>query len=319
MHVHYAATPARYRWMGAPAGLPATLRRIGRPDVVHLIGYRDPLGIGTAAWARLRGIPYVLEPMGMYRPRVRKLWLKRALDPLVPQRVAAGAALLVADSEVERADLVEAGVDPGRIAVRPSPFPPFRPGRTRLLRDRIGLGDEPLVLSVGRIAHGKGIEVLLEAVAGLPGVHVALVGPADHSTMAAEVDRWSRSPELAGRAHVLPPWQDERPLALYGDADAFVLASADRNENFGLVVAEAVAAGVPAVVSEHAGVAELVRDRAGIVVTPTVEGVREALARLLDDEELRARLYRGAEEVAAEYSAPAMAERQESIYRNVVA
>lgn len=317
--MHYAATPLRYRWMGVPAGLPPALRRLGRPDIVHLIGYRDPLGIGVAAWARARRIPYLLEPMGMYRPRVRKQRLKRAIDPLVPQRVAAGAALLVADSEVERGDLVEAGVDPARIAVRPSPFPPFRPGRTRVLRERIGLGDEPLVLSVGRIAHGKGIEVLLEAVGGLPGVHVALVGPSDHATMATEVDRLSRTPELAGRTHVLPAWRDERPLALYGDADAFVLASADRNENFGLVVAEAVSAGVPVVVSEHAGVAELVRDRAGLVVTPTAEAVRGALARLFEDEQLRARLRAGAEKVAGEYSPPAMAARQESIYRDVVA
>jgi glycosyltransferase involved in cell wall biosynthesis len=318
VRVHYIGTPVRYRWMGVPAALPSTLRRLPRPDVVHLIGYRDPLGLSTAWWARMRGIPYLLEPMGMFRPRVRKVRLKRALDPLWPLPVARRAARLVADSLIERDDLVEAGAAAKRLVVRPSPFPPFRPERTRVLRDRIGLGDEPLVLNVGRIATGKGIEVVIEAVRGLPGVHFAVVGPADHAGTAAEVQRLARDPELGGRVHVLPPFGDVRPLALYADADVFVLASLDRNENFGLVVAEAVSAGTPVVVSEHAGIAELVADRAGLVVRAEPAAVRGALERVLADEDLRNRLRAGAAEVAREHSAEATAEQQEEIYWSVL-
>lgn len=317
VQVHYVGTPVRYRWMGFPAALPPTLRRIGRLDALHLIGYRDPLGLAAGSWALARKIPYLLEPMGMYRPRVRKQRLKRAVDPVLPQPLARRAALVVADSHTEVGDLVEAGVDRERITVRPSPFPPYAPGRTRALRDRIGLGDEPLVLNIGRIAHGKGIELMIEAVRPLAGVHVALVGPNDHPTMAAEVDRLTRDPELAGRLHVLPPTPGVRPLELYGDANVFVLASADKNENFGLVVAEAVSAGVPVVVSEHAGSAELIKDRAGLVVTPTVADVRAAIERILGDGELRAGFRAGGEEVARAYSAAAMAELQEQIYERI--
>jgi glycosyltransferase involved in cell wall biosynthesis len=318
VRAHYVATPVRYRWMGWPRGLSSVLAALPRPDVVHLIGYRDPLGLRTSSWARAHGVPYLLEPMGMFRPRVRKLRLKRVLDPLWPLPAARRAALLVADAETERDDLIDAGVAPERIALRPSPFPPFRPERTRKLRDRLGLGDEPLVLNVGRIATGKGIEVAIEALRTLPGVHFAVVGPSDHAEMAAEVERLAREPTFDGRVHMLGPLGDERPLDLYGDADVFVLASLDRNENFGMVVAEAVAAGTPVVVSEHAGIAELVGDRAGLVVPPEAGAIRDAIARVLEDDALRTRLRRGAAEVAEEYSAAAMAERQEEIYRQVL-
>jgi glycosyltransferase involved in cell wall biosynthesis len=318
VRVHYLATPIRYRWMGVPASLPLVLRGLERPDVAHLIGYRDPLGLGVATWCRLKRVPYLLEPMGMYRPRVRKQRLKRVLAPLLPQRVARAAALVITDSELERDDLVEAGLPRGRIAVRPSPFPPLRPGRSGVLRERLGLTDEPLVLYVGRMAKGKGIELLLEAMRGLGDAHLALVGPSDHAEVGEHIARETAGGALAGRVHVVPPWRDERPLALYGDADVFVLASTGKNENFGLVVAEAVSAGTPVVVTDQAGVAELVKDRAGLVVPPTADAVREAVARILADSDLRARLKAGAAAVAEENSAAAVVERQEAIYRRVL-
>jgi glycosyltransferase involved in cell wall biosynthesis len=318
VRVHRLATPVRYRWMGVPTSLPLVLRRLARPDIVHLIGYRDPLGLGVATWCRLKGIPYLLEPMGMYRPRVRKQRLKRALDPLLPQRIARAAALVMTDSELERDDLVEAGLPRDRLAVRPSPFPPLREGRSGLLRERLGLTDEPLVLYVGRMATGKGIELLLEALRDLGDAHLALVGPSDHAEVGEHIARAAADGALAGRVHVLPAWRDERPLALYGDADVFVLASTGKNENFGLVVAEAVSAGTPVVVTDQAGVAELVKDRAGLVVPPTADAVREAVARILEDGDLRARLRSGAAAVAQENSASAVVERQEAIYRSIL-
>jgi glycosyltransferase involved in cell wall biosynthesis len=305
--VHYLATPVRYRWMGVTPSLPTTLARLGRPDVAHVIGFRDPIGTGVAAWCRLRKIPYLLEPIGMFRPRLRKLRLKHALDSLLAPLVR-GAALVVATSELERRDLVEAGVHPKRIAVRPNPFPAPHPGRTGLLRTRLGIDDAPLALYVGRLGAGKGLDLLLDAISGLPEVHLALVGPADDPGVVRRVRSGSR-------VHVLPPSSDERPLELYGDADVFVLASDSERENFGLAAAEAAAAGVPLVVTSKTGIAEFVDGRAGIVVEPERAAIRAAVARVLDDVELAARLGAGGVEVAQELSASAVVERQEDLYR----
>src|SRR5919199_2895620 len=121
--VRYLATPLRYRWMGITPTLPLELARLPRPDVVHVYGFRDPVTTGTAAWCRLRGVPYVFEPLGMFRPRLRKVALKRALDATLYRGVANGAATVVAASERERDDVVACGVAPDRVHVRGNGFP----------------------------------------------------------------------------------------------------------------------------------------------------------------------------------------------------
>jgi glycosyltransferase involved in cell wall biosynthesis len=309
--VHYLATPARYRWLGLAPTAGRVLGRLRRPDVVHVYGLRDPLGIAVTSWCRRHRVPYVVEPIGMFRARARKVRLKRVVDPVLVGPVAKHAALLVATSGLERDDLVSLGVAPARIRVRPNPFPVPHPGRTGALRQRLGLGDEPLVLYVGRIASGKGLELLVEAVRALPGVQLALIGPRDHADVAARLDAAAAADP---RIHVTGPW-DGRPLEVYGDADVVVLPAEEERENFGLVVAEAAAAGVPTVVSEKAGIAELVAGHAAVVVAPAVKPIQEALARLLADPAERERLGRGGIEVAAEFGRDAVVLLQESIYR----
>jgi glycosyltransferase involved in cell wall biosynthesis len=305
VRVHYLATPVRYRWMGVTPGLPLALARLGGFDVAHVLGFRDPVGTGVAAWCLARRVPYVLEPIGMFRPRLRKMLLKRVLDPLLAPLVRR-AALVVATSELERRDLTAAGLDDARIAVRPNPFPPVREGRSGALRARLGLDGEPLVLYTGRLGAGKGIELLVDAVERLPGVHLALVGPRDALDVRVRSDR----------VHLVPP-ADGRPLELYGDADVFVLASDSERENFGLAAAEAAAAGVPLVVTERTGIAELVGGRAALVVPPDAAAISEAIARVLGDGALRARLGEGGRELAEELSAAAVVERQEELYRRI--
>ena len=78
--VHYLATPVHFRWMGLTPTLPLQLERAPRPDVVHLFGFRDPIGTGVATWCRARSIPYVFEGLGMVAPKHRKVLLKRVLD-----------------------------------------------------------------------------------------------------------------------------------------------------------------------------------------------------------------------------------------------
>jgi glycosyltransferase involved in cell wall biosynthesis len=315
VEVRYLATPARYRWLGLAPTAGRTLARAARPDLVHVFGVRDPLGLAVTSWCRRHRVPYVVEPLGMFRPRARKVRLKRVVDPVLVGPVARHAAGLVAASELERDDLVAQGLPRDRIWVRPYPFPPPHPGRTGALRARLGLGDEQLVLYVGRIAAGKGIELLVDAVRALPHVHVALVGPRDHADVAARLDAAAAAEP---RVHPTGPWQG-RPLELYGDADVFVLPAEEERENFGLVVAEAASAGVASVVSEKAGIARLVEVRAAVSVPPTVDAIRDALARLLGDPAERERLGRGGLALAEEVSRDAVVDRQLSIYREALA
>lgn len=316
--VHELATPLRYRWMGITPSLPLVLRSLPRPDVVHVFGYRDVVTTLTGLWAGARSIPYVFEPLDMYVRRYRNLPAKRLFDRLLGERVARGAALVLAVSELERAEVIQAGLDPARVVVRPNGFPAPHEERGAGLRLRLGLEPEtPLVLNVGRLSFKKGLDLLLEAVAGLPGVHVAIVGPDDGDGTLARLERLRARPQLAGRVHLVPPLDDRQPREVYGEADVFVLPS--RNESFGMVAAEAAAAGTPVVVTDRCGVAALLGERAALIVPPSAERLREAIARLLADPALRGRLGAAGRDVAREHSWEAVVAEQERLYRRALA
>jgi glycosyltransferase involved in cell wall biosynthesis len=309
--VHYLGTPLRYRWMGITPTLPFALARLNRPDVVHVFGFRDPVTTGTAAWCRLARVPYVFEPLGMFEPRLRKVALKRLLDATLYRGVVRGAAAVVVASERERGDVIAGGVPAEKVIVRGNGFPDPSGERLRSdpqgVRPRFGIpSDAPVILYVGRIASGKGIEHLVAAIQELPDAHLVISGPDDRHGVATNGDR----------VHTLP-MSEEPPHALYPQADVFVLASA--GESFGMVAAEAAAAGTPVIVSDRCGIAGFFEDGEALIVPYERDAVIEAIRRVLADDALRGELARGGPAAARRMSWDSVTDAQERIYRDVAA
>jgi glycosyltransferase involved in cell wall biosynthesis len=305
-NVHYLATPLRYRWMGITPTLPFALERLRRPDVAHVFGFRDPVTTGTAAWCAARKVPYVFEPLGMFQPRLRKVLLKRALDASLYRGVARGAAAVVVASERERDDVLACGVPTEKVHVRGNGFPEpetERPGSDpNGVRPQLGIPAEaPVVLYVGRIASGKGIDHLLAAMRELPDAHLVIAGPDDRHGVSTDGDR----------IHTLP-MSEEPPRHLYPQADVFVLAS--EGESFGMVAAEAAAAGTPVIVSDRCGIAAFFEDGEALVVPYERGAIIDAIRRVLTDDALRAQLARGGPAAARRTSWDRVASAQEQIY-----
>jgi glycosyltransferase involved in cell wall biosynthesis len=317
--VHYLGTPLRYRWMGITPTIQRRLAELERPDVIHVFGFRDFVGTLAASWARGQAIQYVFEGLGMVRPMLRKVALKRAFDSTVYRPVLDGARLLVAASSRERDDYMQAGVDAARVVIRPIGFPPpvAPPSRPGALRNRMGLdGAAPLLLSVGRVARGKGVDLLVHALPALEGVHLAVVGPDDRGTT-AELLQLARRLGVSDRVHVSGAWQGPEPLLeVYCDADVCALAS--EYESFGMAAAEAAAAGVPQVVTDRCGISDLLGEEASLVVPFDQTAVRTAIGRLFEQPELRARLGAGGRAVAERWSWPHVAELQEDVYNKAL-
>jgi glycosyltransferase involved in cell wall biosynthesis len=308
--VHYLGTPLHYRWMGITPTLPVALARLKRPDVVHVFGFRDPITTGTAAWCRLVHVPYVFEPLGMFQPRLRKVALKRLLDSTLYRGVARDAAAVVVASEREREDVIAGGVPAEKVVVRGNGFPDpaeklgSDPAGVRPL---LGIPDEaPLLLYVGRIAAGKGIDHLLAAVRELPDAHLVIAGPDDRHRVETDGER----------VHTLP-MTEEPPRRLYPQADVFVLAS--EGESFGMVAAEAAAAGTPVIVSDRCGIAGFFEDGEALVVPYERRAVVEAIRRVLSDPTLREQLARGGPAAARRMSWDTVTDIQERIYTDVAA
>jgi glycosyltransferase involved in cell wall biosynthesis len=319
VRVTHLATPLSYRWMGITPTLPAALERLPRPRVVHVLGFRDVISTGVAAWARIRRIPYVFEPLGMFEPRLRKVALKRALDATLYRGVAGGAAAVVVSSEREADHVRAGGVPAERVRVRGNGFPDpgsMPPGRG-VLREELGIPDRvPIVLYVGRIASGKGVDHLLSAARELPEVHLVLVGPDDRHGAIDQVHAAQGAPGTVGRVHTLGATA-EPPLHLYREADVLCLPSA--GESFGMAAAEAAAAGTPVVVTDRCGIAGFFREGEALVVPYDAAAVTEGLRRVLADAKLRKALSAGGVAAARRMSWAHVTAHQEAIYREAIA
>jgi glycosyltransferase involved in cell wall biosynthesis len=173
-------------------------------------------------------------------------------------------------------------------------------------RARHGIGGQPFVLYVGRLVPEKGIDVLLDAWRSPhPDATLVLVGD---GPLAAEI-RSARGIRLVG---VLP--RAELPVAYAGSAITVVPSIPTRRftEPWGLVCNEAMYQGRPVIASDAVGAVAgglVCQDRSGVVV-PAGDPVAlaNAIARLLADDDLRARLGAGARDAVAPYTYDAMAD-----------
>ncbi|MFO0983956.1 MAG: glycosyltransferase [Planctomycetota bacterium] len=299
----YCAAPLRYRSVGFhPDALAFARRQVASFDVIHIYGYYHALGPVVAARAWQARVPYVLEPLGAFRP-IGRSWLKKQLyHGLVGARMARRARRVVATSAQERDELCGAGLAAARIVLRRNgvdldAFARLPPRGE--LRTTIGIGEpERVALFLGRLCAKKGIDVLMRGFARHARRHrLIIAGPVEDAAYEQRLRQLALELAIERRVHFVGALYGRDRLAALRDADLLVLPS--HNENFGNVVAEAIAANLPVVISEHCGIAPLVQDRAGRVVALTPDAVGQAMAHLLDDEELRARMRRRCPEVAS--------------------
>jgi len=277
---------------------------LGKFDVVHIFGLYDLLGPAVAEECHARNVPYVLEPIGMFVPIVRNLWLKRLYHSVLGRGMFRAASAVIATSEQELTELSAGGVPREKIVMRrngvavPARMP--EPGTFR--RSRQIPPDEKLILFLGRLSQKKSPDLLLQSFAKVQTPHgtrepqLIFAGP-DESGMQASLRKMAAELGVGARVQFAGPLYDEAKWSAYRDADIFVLPS--QNENFGNTAAEAVAAGTPVIVTDQCGVAPLLQGVAGLVVRHDQAALTGALQQLLNEAGLHAKLKAGCSQAAA--------------------
>ena len=295
-----------YRWVNPPNRSPRprieglfglinpglwNLIRTGKFDVVICFGYRTvSFWIGAIA-AKYFGAALVFTTDAHSWDVWKGLKLKSTLKRVVVPRILAFGDAVLAPSSRTANHLLRMGLDSRRIFLTPyvvsTEFFARTQGASRIESRRAwGVPDDvPVALYVGKLVPWKRPQDLLEAAARVRGLHVVLAGD---GRIRPELEARAAELDLSGRVHFSGFVNQSQLPAMYRAADFLVLPS--EYEPFGLVVNEAFACGLTAVVTEACGCAgDLVRNGETGFVVPVgdVTELSRRLNTLASDVEMR--------------------------------
>ena len=280
-------------WRTSPAMAAALNREIPKFDIVHIHSLYLFHGMAAGHYARKHGVPYIVRPHGTLDPvmHARHRGRKVIMEKLFEDRNIKHAAALhyTTEEELQLAKPYVHGstgfVVPNGVNSSDYENLPERGG----FRSRHKLLDgKKMLLFFSRINFKKGLDVLVAAFKEIHRQHpdsiLVLTGP-DDEQYGRKVREWLSEAGLSEFAIFTGMLTGRDKLEVLRDADVFVLPS--YSENFGIAVVEAMACGIPVVISDKVNIwREVVQEGAGIAVPVDPAKVAAAVVSLLDNPEL---------------------------------
>ena len=291
-------------------------RRVSEFDVVHVHAVFSHSSIAAGRACRAHGVPYIVRPLGTLDPwsLSRHAWRKRLLMELGVRNLLRGAAALHYTSEDEqtlarqalpwlpKGVIVPIGVDDAL----------FGGGEAHALA-------EPYALFLGRLDAKKGVDLLIRAFHEVVGrrphddrLRLVIAGEGDAS-YTDELRHLAQGGPASNRIE-FRGWVDgpERETLLR-EASLFVLAS--HQENFGIAVVEAMASGVPVIVTRSVNLAGAIADgHAGWVIERSEPALAAAIIAALENEPERRTRGHNARRAAEQFRWPAIGARLGDLY-----
>lgn len=232
---------------------------------------------------------------------------------------------VVASTPHEARDLLDHyGADPGRLCTSPPGVDHalFSPGDKDQARARVGFGEPPVLLYVGRIQPLKGVDVALGAFAAVkqtfPEASLVVVGGPSGAQGPAELARLRDHAAVIGGVEFRPPVPHDDLADHYRAADLLLLPS--RSESFGLVAAEAQSCGLPVIAARSGGLEHVVCDGLSGLLVDGWDPADHAAAALsvLTDPLLEKQLAEGAVEWSERFSWDSTVNRFFELYTGVL-
>ncbi|OAB63567.1 hypothetical protein AY599_11365 [Leptolyngbya valderiana BDU 20041] len=257
-------------------------------DVLHTHGMWEPMMPAMAAVARRRRVAYVVTPHGMLdpytlsvKPTKKRIALATTHKKFLER--ASFVHMLNADEASLAAPVLRGAptrVIPNGIFLEEiEHLPPAGAFRSR----HPEIGDRPYVLFLSRLAHKKGLDYLADAFALLhermPSVELVVAGPDDGQR--ADFEARIAAHGVGIRVHLVGPQYGADKLAVLRDAAVFCLPS--RQEGFSIAITEALAIGLPVVISRACHFPEVSEVNAGIETDLDPREVADALEHVLSD------------------------------------
>ncbi|THD77668.1 MAG: glycosyltransferase [Phenylobacterium sp.] len=290
----------------------------GAPDVIHDNGVWLPHNHALARLAAARATPRIVSTRGMLEPWAlrHKRWKKSLAWRAYQRRDLRAARLHHATSEAEAENLRRMGLGVAVDMIANGVDLPAPPAEA----PRRGEAGVRTAMFLGRIYPVKGLPALIEAWARVrpAGWRLEIAGP-DEAGHQAEVAHLAAKAGLGEVVSFVGPLEGRAKAAALNAADLLVLPS--HSESFGMVVAEALAHGVPVLTTTAVPWPGLAQAGCGWRVEPTPDGLADGLRRALacDRATLRRMGARGRELVAADYGWDGVAARFLAAYARLAA
>jgi glycosyltransferase involved in cell wall biosynthesis len=287
------------RW-ALSAGLSVwTVRKLKHYDVIHLHGAWGAAQLVALEAAQYLGRPCVMTPhesltrfdianSGSVPPQVKRMLHRRYMSKL---------ALIVFSSSLEARDSM---LEHARARAVVLPHPVTGIAATGAPTARRPPDGAPVIGFLGRLHPKKNLELLIRAVARVPAVHLVIAGdgPPEYRRALEELVHES---EVGERTEWLGFIRGDDRDRFLDSVD--VLAMPSIYECFGMSAAEAMARGVPPMLSSQCGIAEIVSRRdCGFVVGPELDDWVDALSSLRRDRALAELSVRSIDAARAELS-----------------
>lgn len=256
--------------------------------VVHIHGMWRPSLAAAIRSARRHGRPYLITPHGMLsdyalssKPILKRLALQLFWRSALREARAVHLLSTQEQQEYRRrfaaalTAVVPNGVEPAEFA--------HLPARGEFKWSMPALAGREYVLFLARLHHIKGLDLLLQAFAALasnmPRLDLVVAGP--DGGFAAQAVQLSNKLRLRDRVHFVGPLYGRAKLSAL--VDAACMCQPSRYEVFGLSIVEALACGVPVVVSDRCGVSDIVREGMGRIARLDANDIATQLAAVVSD------------------------------------
>lgn len=292
------------------------LLRMIKPDVVHINCCWIPGCAFAQKWAQKMDYKVVLTPHGMLEPWImyRHHWTRKLPGLWLYQRKAiVKANCLHATAESEKENLLKLGYNDKIVVVANGVDVDSIEMKTTWKRKKT-------ILFLSRVHVKKGINFLIEAVAHLKdelqGYVITIAGEGDEGYI-AELKVQALKKGVGDMVKFVGGVYGDEKWQLFKKADAFVLPT--YSENFGIVVAEALACGTPVITTKGTPWSDLEDYHCGRWIEIGTDAIIEALRSFLiwDDEELETMGRKGRRLVEEKYSAEKMAKDMIGVYNSL--
>ena len=280
-------------------------------DLIYICGVWSYPTTIAAYYSKLYRKPYIFSPRGMLYPvTLNRKWFKKHLYYQFIMKNCLESASAIHYTSEDEAEKTHHFLNlKNRIMIIPngielSGFSDLTNIST-LKTEIPHLKDKKVILFLGRLTWGKGLDMLVRAYAMLrkdiKDVHLLIVG-IDDKNYSKKIKKWVRENQMDSNTDVtftgMLTGKDK--LRAYKACDIFVLPS--YSENFGMAVVEAMACGAPVIISNKVGIhKEIECNKAGIVVEPNAQSLYQAMKLLLENAGLRKEISINGRKMAEEY------------------